>query len=523
VLALRRWLPAFLGEANPVALRLVRQDLRSAATTSTFLLLLLVCAGAAVIAALAAGVQTRPNTGAGLFIAVLWAWGFAAVVVQGLGVFRAVSQERQDDTWDLVELTGLSPARVLRGLLIAHRANALMVASALAPFAVMAYLLRGIDLAVIGFVLWAIPMVGPLAASLAVFTATLATGRALRTFLGGVLSLVLVGAWILLCSALSQSDGLGRFLGKLVKADAESIFIMLVALNAWLVVGGLCLTLGGSRLRHRADDRSSGPRSVALLVAINLALWLPLALAIIWLEHQGTGQPWYDQAIGCLGILPAMLALVGIIWAAVVGWLGQAEDEALSPRQHRACVAGGRLRRAWMAIVGPGAVRARRWFLLVVAAALGFGLVSLVVPLDPDGGDYRMRGRVLTGAWLAAMSAATWLAVGGLLMRRTPLARIFDTADLRRVAMLAFLGLWSLIPVLLAWLIDPLHADYSVLLLCNPVWAPVRLAHQPETAGIIAVSVIGLLCVIWLYVRSRSAVEVIERVAARPDERNPRA
>ncbi|GDY14717.1 hypothetical protein LBMAG53_35950 [Planctomycetota bacterium] len=522
MLALHRWLPLFRREANPVALRLVRQDLRSAATTSTFLLLLVVCAGAAVIAALAAGVQARPTTGAGLFLAVLWAWGFAAVVVQGLSVFRAVSQERQDDTWDLVELTGLSPGRVLRGLLIAHLANALMVASALAPFAVMAYLLRGIDLAVIGFVLWAVPMAGLLAASLAVFTATLTTGKALRTFLGGVLSLVLLGGWIMLCVALSQSDGLGRFLGKLVHADSESIFIMLIALDAWLVVGGLCLTLGGSRLRHRADDRSSGPRSVALLVAINLALWLPMTLAILWLEHLSTGQPWHDQVTECLGILPAILAVVGIIWAALVGWLGQAEDEALSPRQHRACVAGGRLRRAWMAIVGPGAVRARRWFLVVLAASLMFSLISLMVPLDP-GGEDRMRRRVLIGAWLTAMSAATWLAVGDLLLRRTPLARIFDTADLRRVAMLAILGLWSLLPVLLAWLIDPRHADSSVLLLCNPVWAPVRLAHEPESAGIIAVSVVGLLCIIWLYVRSRSAVEVIERVAARPDERNPRA
>ena len=180
---------------NPMLVRVVRQELRNRAFISIFLILL---AGGAIAAMVVAAITSERASGEvsrGLFAAIAFGWCFALWLAQPMGCFRAVSTERGDDTWDLLELTGLRPPKVISGLLMASLVQSLLYTSALAPFIVMAYLLRGIDLMAVIFALVIVPLGGVAASALAVFAACLGPNKASRAVLGGLLGLSLIGCW----------------------------------------------------------------------------------------------------------------------------------------------------------------------------------------------------------------------------------------------------------------------------------------------------------------------------------------
>jgi hypothetical protein len=508
----------FQRPVNPVLVRLIRQDLRSAVFISVFLLMLLIGCASAVIAAVAAGANVSDGTGRGLFIAVIWVWGGVAIIIQGIQAHQAVARERQDDTWDLVELTGLPPARVLRGLIAAHVLQGAVVMSALAPFLVMAYLLRGVDLLTIAAGLVIVPLASFVAAVVSVCLATLANGKAARPALSAVSGLLCIGWWILVCALLSDERELTRFFERLAEGR-EDLIILAIILNCWLAVCALGLAIGGSQLKHRADDRSSTPRLVAVGIWLNLLGWLGLAMIFAVLLNLMRGRPLGDDLDDLVRVLPGILAAMAIVWTALVGWMATTEDTVLTPRQHRVCIEGGWLRRLAMMVLGPGAVRARRLFVAMLVVSTAFSLFCLLAPPTTSTWQADQSRQLLLVVWMMAMAASGWMALGDVLLRHTWLARLFTSARMRRVGMLGILAAWLFLPMLIGRLCD----DSLILYSASPVSAMYQVIERKVDLPIYVISGIGLTGLVWLYARGRTRVEVIERVLAAADDRNPRA
>jgi hypothetical protein len=503
-------LAAWIGDhANPMLVRCIRQELRSKTFLGVFVLLLVVSAIAAIVSAAAASDRFNAQVGGSLFSVLGWAWTLV-VVIQAMTTFQAVTRERNEDTWDLLDLTGMGPRQVLRGLLLANLVQGQLYTAALAPFLVMAYLLRGIDLLTIAFALVAVPLLGIAASTLAVFLASIGNSKASRAFFGGVLGLALMGMWLISAPAWFELRWLVWFLDELLNNSVTVWLILAGWFNAWLAFVVLMLVLSGALMTHRAGDRSTGPRLVWF------ALWLN---GLVWMVVAARGGGRYVDLADLLGVF----AILGVAWAGLLGLFSVSEDIELSPRQARTIAQAPGWRRWATVLHGPGAARGRLAFLTLLLASI---LVGACAPLMDTDGDFP--GRAALGATMLAGYLCLWLVLGDWLYRG-PLRSWLDTTALRRgflLVLLAALCLGPLIPLAFpgnrvgngGWL--------SLIPLASPIGGMIEVmsnrSWRRETA-LIAVLVLGLAAFGLLLLQGLRLRIATRRVAARDDDRNPRA
>jgi hypothetical protein len=498
--------------ANPLLVRHVRQQLRSRAFVAVYGLILLVGVIATVaIAAIMAGSE-RVN-GESLFAVVGVVYAFVLWFVQPAVAFRTVSRERDDDTWDLIELTGMTPWRMLRGMLAAGLVQGVLFTAALAPFLVMAYLLRGIDLFTVLLVLLGTAAIGQGLTAVAVWWACLGTNKASRAALSAVLLLALLGGW---CVSFPIAGSLRYWSNDVVREFSQyplaAWSVLLLCLNGIAALSVFVLALAAALLTHRAGDRSRGPRLAVLLLPINAYLWV--ALAPLLFDCRAT-----DAAM--------LLLVVGVVhaaWAIITGIFAVTEDDALSPRQLRAIHAGGRWWRCHLPwLLGPGSSRGRVFVVvnaLLAWLAIGFACVLAQVVSVPERiADGMARG--VSGALAITAYGLIFLVLGDWLARR-PLGRWVDTANGRRVAVVIALAVAGLLPSILAVTL-PEHFGWAQIV--NPFWgvmSSLNDGHEvPRLLGVYALAVVALghLVVRTAAYWRPSAV----RVTASDRDRNPRA
>ncbi len=509
-----RVLASISDRANPMLVRCVRQELRSRTFISVYLLLLAVATLAATFAAGWADAGQDQRGGQGLFGILAWAWSFV-VAVQALGTFAAVTRERNEDTWDLVDLTGMRPGQVLRGLLLANLAHGQLYTAALAPFLAMSYLLRGLDLMTIVFALVTIPLAGIAASTLAVFCACLGNNKGSRGLLGGLLGLLLVGCWW--ASRFVWMEGLpviDEIVAGLREGQAEAWLAMGMLANTWVAFVALMLVLSGALLTHRAGDRSGGPRLIWFLLWLDLALWM---LIFTW-HNAATGRT-YAWATLAEPLLTS--GLVGVIWAAVLGLFSVSEDYELSPRQARAITAARGWRRALTPLLGPGAARGRLAFCAFTALALLTGGVGAAC--DSSGSESGLAWLLASALIAGHASLILWTTD---LIYRGPLARWLDTPLLRRGFLLVMVAVWSLGPVLIALVFDTGHVEQSWLATLSPFWGAAQvLDHHGSDINPVDVAIPalgGLAAWLVLLIQGIRLTIVTRRVQARSDDANPR-
>lgn len=255
---------------NPILLRSMRQGLRSRAFLGVYGLVLVVATVVAAITSLKGDFQPGAPAGHDLFIASVLAWTFAAWVVQPLLALASVGRERHEYTWDLVELTGMRPRTVVHGLLGTSLVQAAMIGSALAPFLVLSFLIRGVDLREVGLALVLLPSGTLVLTSAAIFVGTLGGSRATRSVLGLLSSL---GLLLLL-------GGISTFWLE----GAPEVIDSLREPGAWLFLGSIATgivvsiwlfsTLAATLLTHPAQDRSTAARLAVGLVWLAWILWI---------------------------------------------------------------------------------------------------------------------------------------------------------------------------------------------------------------------------------------------------------
>jgi hypothetical protein len=139
---------------NPVAVREFRQAVQSRwviAILVLFLLINLSVVGCYVV--LSPDADTSTTGGCTIFIGLLSVLAITCIGFVPLYSGIRLSLERSDANVDLLFISTLTPGQIVRGKYLAAMALTLLIFSACMPFLTITYLLRGIDLPTIFFIL----------------------------------------------------------------------------------------------------------------------------------------------------------------------------------------------------------------------------------------------------------------------------------------------------------------------------------------------------------------------------------
>jgi hypothetical protein len=207
------------------------------------------------------------------------------------------------------------------------------------------------------------------------------------------------------------------------------------------------------------------------------------------------------------------------LWAGVLGLFSVSEDHALSPRQARTITAAPRWRRWATLLHGPGATRGRLAFIALVALSLGVGLLGVANT------GREVATQALTAAWILACYSAALFVLGDWLYRgacRTWL----DTTALRRGFLLVLIATFCLGPILAALVLDPRGLEASGVAMISPIMGVVAAfggTAREHVLPLILVSLSGAGSFALLIVQGLRLHIATQRIAARDDDRNPRA
>jgi hypothetical protein len=185
-------------ELNPVVVRELRQAVRSWAVTGTLLLFLVVLFCGAVIFFVTQSFDeaTDQRLGAQIFAIFSVILTGASLLFIPLYIGVRVAAERNENDLDLLYISTLSPARIIRGKFFCGAYVTVLFFSACMPFMTFTNLLRGIDLPSIFFVLLCLFLVVCCAVQMAIFLACLPISKLLKIFVGiiaAIITLFLVG------------------------------------------------------------------------------------------------------------------------------------------------------------------------------------------------------------------------------------------------------------------------------------------------------------------------------------------
>ncbi len=511
------WLDRFVhwgsDKLNPLLVRSIRQNLRNRTFLAVFFLLLGI-GGLTCVMVASSGNVTRANSQAGLnlFIYLSWLWGAGIIIVQSLSAYRAVIIERQDDTWDLVELTTLEPRHIIRGLLLTALVQGIMFTSALAPFMVMAYMLRGLNIWIILLTFLLIPAVSLSACAISILCACLTNKKGTRAFLGLVSLVATVWIYFPTMAFISTSYSINRFIEEFLHWDQEIIGGLAVAFNIWIVGNLMMLIFSASLLKHKAANRSTGPRGIWMFAYLNLII-----ATLIFGPMFYHGDYHYE-----LLLIPAV---IGVFATALLGLFGLSEHYRLTPRQDRDIKHPKRWIRSFMFMVGPGAARGRIAYIFM--SFITFMLAFIAYMTFDTGYSYTSRtvDRLFTFVWTSLCFTSITLLISDYLYRNQ-LRKFFDTPALRRAFALTFFAVINIIPFIIIVVLDNNGISTGFFEIITPLYGIFKMMDRPDDffGYQLALAILGLASFIILFYQAVMNYHYQQlRTVAGDGDRNPRA
>lgn len=417
--------------AGPIVVKEVRQGLRAKVFAIFFALLLVGCLVVALVAAAEFDRHTNLELGPDYFRLFLAALAVVEFFVIPYMAFRAMSREREDETWVLLVLTGLGARRIVRGKVSSALAQGLLYASACAPFVLFSYYLNGIDLPTVLVALVMSAAWSCLLICVGVAAATQAQsriGRALVHFL--VLGLLLGGTFAgIAFSAFFAEEG-----GRLLREEAGfrafcAGHVVWSLTTAWVALEG-----AAAGLALLSENAARGPR-LALTVQVLLALGAAAVVALL-----SDTRHVMSAAVGSVA-MSAHLCVAGLF--------AVSEHDGFPPAfaRERAYFRPGAAR-SFMVIV----------FLLSLSTAAWFGMYRAF-----GGGDTKAIRILLAGPLFVLL----YLSLGVLLGRLTPLRELGEPIATRAgFAAAVFLG--TTVPMFISVMLGR-RANYKDLNVLSPL------------------------------------------------------
>ncbi len=382
----------FLEAVGPIVVKEVRQGLRARVFAICFALLLVACVTTSLIAA--TEVRSWDGGALGPRYLTLFLSGLALICffVIPYSAYRSMSREREDETWVLLALTGLSSRRIVRGKVASALTQAILYASAGAPFLLFSYFLNGVDLPTL-----LLELVFATCWAVFVTSVAVALGTEGHTRLGrSAIHFLVLG---LLGAATFAGIGFGA---ELAREGGEwvnetSFLVFAGAFPFALLTTSLLVLEGAAAGLALASDASA--RGARLVVCGQLLFAVCAAYLGVWLADHP----------------PRELASVASVFSSILlvayGAFAISERDGF-PRSttKRSWLTAGALR-GWLMVIG----------LLALVTAAWFGLHVLLV------GNSRFLALTLT----APLYVALYLSLAVIVGRASPLQKLGEPAATR--------------------------------------------------------------------------------------------
>ncbi len=503
--------------ANPMLVRCVRQELRSRGFLGLYLLMLIAATVMSVIYAELANatVQDDEPIGFYLFTILCGAWGFIVLPWQATASLRIIFQERQDDTWDLVELSPMRPRDILFGLLQAVCTQGMLYTFAIAPFMLMAYLLRGIDIYSIVISLIIMVLAGTATAAFGILAGCLSkTKKASRGFLtllvfGGSCTLL-----ILILSLIAQSQkgygfNLGNFAEELLSGDGDAWLVVLIIANIWIAWMTACLVFGGTILLHRAANRSTGPRLLWIGLTINSLIWIMIAVII---------NPYFHFYEGL-----SASALLLICSASFLGAFSTTEDDILSPRQARSITEARGIKKVLMVFFGPGYNRGCLAFTTLLTSYLAVVILNNIIFSKGTLHGSNDESEILRFGLVLMCYVCIYYCAADVISRKI-FHNFITTPYLRRAILLGLILCAGLLFSLCGYLIGGRFDKGNFFFHLSPFTGISYIMVHPLKSDILigVLSLLGITSFAYFILKGLRLRIHTARVLARDDEHNPR-
>lgn len=255
---------------NPVLVKEVRQALNGRLFKAGFIVSLV----GALLFSVWILMLVHAVDGADIALAMFGCLAVSIFVFIPFWAFVSMGAEWDENTFDLLVLSNLTPRRIVWGKLGSACLQMAVAFTAFLPFFVFAFLLRGVNLPTLLLVLAGALVVSPCASLVAIGLSSLTTSRFLRIVLmaavaGGLL--FLAGGAIGLAATLMRSSFFMPSIGE------QALMVGAVATVA-VAVALYFGELACSRLAHPEENRTTGPRVVLLLALAATLVWLGFIL-----------------------------------------------------------------------------------------------------------------------------------------------------------------------------------------------------------------------------------------------------
>jgi hypothetical protein len=330
------------------------------------------------------------------------------LLIVPFSAYRSLAAEREDGTYELLSITTLSSRQIVGGKLGSAVLQMVIYYSALSPCIAFTYLLRGVDVFTIGFVLFYTFLASLLLSAFGLAIAAITRFRHIQLLLSVVLLIGLVLATVVWCiyfTVMSYEigsvpyDSLEFWLGNAAFLTFYASYFVLLVLAA------------GALLSFASDNRSTKLRVVMLVQQILFVAWM----MYFWLQARDDD------------VLYALLSFSGLHWM-VMGSLMTGELAPLSPRVKRA-LPQSVLGRAFLTWFNPGSGTGYVFAVVnllavaLLAAVAGFVGQTLGFAGAPSGLNLVLFGALACGYVAAYLGAARllvlllnrWLTFGILL------------------------------------------------------------------------------------------------------------
>lgn len=284
--AKRRW------EINPIVVKELRQSVRNWTVTTALLLLLLICFLVTVAFLLGESANNIRSQAMGgqVFTALFSILTTVSLSFLPLYVGVRLAWERTPTNIDLLYITTLTPARIIRGKMLSGVYLAVLFFSVTMPFMVFTYLLRGVDLPTI-FTMLLFLFLGNIAGiQLAILVAALPMNRILKLVVAGFFGMnALFSVFGIALSA--AIGGSGRFSMNVTSWDFWAVALSIIAVG--LLFTGLAHVCAIACVTPLAANRALPVRIYATV------MWLLAGvLASAWAWHENSIEPLGGWMVG---------------------------------------------------------------------------------------------------------------------------------------------------------------------------------------------------------------------------------
>ena len=299
---------------NPILIKEARQSLKSRQFIITFFLLLVASCCWTVLGV----VMNTPNvyylpTGNSMIVGYYFVLAIPVMGMVPLAAHRSLAAEIDDSTFEMLSITNLTSFRIVMGKLTSSVLQMLIYFAAVVPCLAFTFLLRGVDLLTIVYLVLLVTTVSLLVTTIALMLATVAPSRA-----GQTMSLLMTMAVILLA----------EFICGVIVLESMLISNDTLTLEVWVVLGNCtvisisCMALfvkaAAARIAPITENRSTGLR---YLMFLQQMLWVGCIGMMALISR--------DSEVVVFGIV-----VLGGYWL-LMGTLMLAESPELSPRVQR--------------------------------------------------------------------------------------------------------------------------------------------------------------------------------------------